>query len=171
MGEQRLGNYGFGILTAHDLYCKLKREYTKYQGSPTDSDHAWNSVVTAWHVREWVWKERLGGNPGEDSKLFGVSFGTNMQAYNKELNKRCPKYSLFRDLCNGSKHFQLESPGYVSTAIRPGALCGARMYGEGPYNEAPYLAILDNGCIVRFGYVLDQVVSLWDAVFMNEPCI
>ncbi len=166
-----MGNYSFEIATAHDLYCKLKREHTKYQASPTDSDLAWNCAVTAWHLREWVWEERLSSNVGEDMKLFGVRFDTE-QAYNTELNQRCPKYKLLRDVCNGSKHFRLDYPGAVSsTGTRPGAVLGKMMLGEVALGTVPYLAIfLDDGSIVPFGDVLGQVMSLWDDVFRSDPC-
>ena len=165
-----MGNYSFGIKTAHDLYCKLKREFAKHQNNPTDSDLAWNCAVTAWHVREWVWKERLSTKAGEDVGLFGVSFGSD-QNYNTELNRRCPKYKLLRDVCNGSKHFEPRDLGAVrSTATRGGGF-GRMQFGVGGFGEDPYLAVfLDDGSIVRFSDVLGQVVGLWDTVFRNEPC-
>jgi hypothetical protein len=170
-----MGGYSFGIATAHDLYCKLKREYAQFHDPSgiADSDLAWNCALTAWHLRDWLWWQRLSVCPGEDVKLFGLSFGTDRDYYNTELNRRCPKYKLLRDLCNGSKHFHLTNPDMVeSTTIRPGAMFGEAMFNEVCPNEGPYLAIcLDDGSIVRFGEVLGQVVALWDDVFKNEPCL
>lgn len=166
-----MGEYSFGIKTAHDLYCKLKREYAAFQGGATDSDLAWNCAVTAWHLREWLWKERLSVYPGEDVKLFGQTFAAE-QDYQTELNLRCPKYKLLRDVCNGSKHFDLGNPGRVKeTTVRPGAVFGAMMFGEVAFGEGPYFAIrLDDGTLVRFLGVLSEVVALWDDVFKSEPC-
>src|SRR5260370_18119426 len=159
-----LGNYSFEIVSARDLYCKLEREHAKYQASPTDSDLAWNCAVTAWHLREWVWKERLSTAVGEDVKLFGVSFGAKLAAYRTELNRRCPKYKLLRDVCNGSKHFRLNNAhGVSSTEKRPGTLLAAMILGEVSLGEGPYLAIwLKDRSLIRFKDLLNQVMSLWD---------
>ena len=99
-----------------------------------------------------------------------VSFGSD-QNYNTELNRRCPKYKLLRDVCNGSKHFEPRDLGAVrSTATRGGGF-GRMQFGVGGFGEDPYLAVfLDDGSIVRFSDVLGQVVGLWDTVFRNEPC-
>jgi len=166
-----LGTYSFDLATGHDLYCKLKRDFRRYQDNPTDSDLAWNCAVTAWHVREWVWKQRLLHHPGDDLMLFGASFANN-EEYNAELNRRCPRYKLLKELCNGSKHFRLNALGRVrSTTTKPGALYGAILYNEALYNEGPYHAIvLDDGSTERFSEVLGQVVSFWDTVFSGEPC-
>ena len=167
---ETMGEYSFGIKTAHDLYCKLKREYAAFQGRTTDSDLAWNCAVTAYHLKEWLWKERLSVTPGEDLKLFGQSF-TSQQDYNANLNRRCPNYKLLRDVCNGSKHFALDNPGRVkATTVRPGAMFGSVMFGEAAFGEGPYFAIrLDDGSLVRFLGLLSEVVALWDDVFKSEP--
>jgi len=166
-----MGVYSFAITTAHDLYCKLKREHTRFQGQTANSDFAWNCAVTAWHLREWVWKERLSIHPGEDVNLFGRTFRTSEEFY-AELNRRCPNYKLMGDLCNGSKHFNLDRIGTVqSTTTKRGAMFDEAMFNEVAFNEGPYLEIcLDDGSLVRFGDVLSQVVALWDDVFKNEPC-
>ena len=103
--------------------------------------------------------------------LFGASFANN-EEYNAELNRRCPRYKLLKELCNGSKHFRLNALGRVrSTTTKPGALYGAILYNEALYNEGPYHAIvLDDGSTERFSEVLGQVVSFWDTVFSGEPC-
>jgi hypothetical protein len=166
-----MGEYSFAIKTAHDLFCKLKRECAAFQGSTTDSDLAWNCAVTAWHLREWLWKERLSVTPGADLTLFGQAF-TSEQGYQTELNRRCPKYKFLRDVCNGSKHFDLSNPGPVNaTTVRPGAMPGAMKFGETAFGEGSYFAIrLEDGSLVRFSGVLSEVMALWDDVFKSEPC-
>lgn len=166
-----MGTYSFDLTTGHDLYCKRKRDFVRYQGSPTDSDLAWNCAVTAWHVREWVWKQRISPHPGDDRSLFKASLA-DIQQDNAELNRRCSRYQLIKEVCNGSKHFRLNALGRVaSTTTKPGALYGATLFNESLFNEGPYHAIeLDDGSTERFSEVLGQVISFWDGVFSAEPC-
>ena len=45
------------------------------------------------------------------------------------------------------------------------------MWGECAFGEGPYFAIpLDDGSLVRFLNVLNEVVASWDDVFKSEPC-
>ena len=58
--------HSFKLKTALDLFQKSQRDLQRFHSSlnsiPNDfmhqSDHAFNFVVTVWHIAEWVWKEK-----------------------------------------------------------------------------------------------------------------
>ena len=57
--------HSFNLRSANDLLAKSQRELERFKASiSTDasdlenqSDHAFNFVITAWHLTDWAWRE------------------------------------------------------------------------------------------------------------------
>ena len=93
-----------------------------FRGDVNDSYAAINALRDAYHLREWIWKDRLVGDAALQTQIVGNR--VKEVGWNTWVNATFSMFPLVRDICNGSKHFE---PGAkvrsyskaVSTGARP----------------------------------------------------
>ena len=90
----------FELQTPGDLYRKLEWEFSKLAKDPKDSRVAYNFIVTAYHLLEWVLPETE------------PDFKTKRQ----EMERQCPALEICHHLSIGAKHFVPTNPKL--TAVR-----------------------------------------------------
>lgn len=78
----------FELKDHNDLLAKLEREYARVQTEPLNSDFAFNFIVTAWHMLEWVY-------PGDQQK-----------SARDTVRDSSPALQICEHLSVGAKHFE-----------------------------------------------------------------
>ena len=91
----------FELKDHNDLLAKLEREYERVQAEPLNSDFAFNFVVTAWHMLEWVF-------PGDHQKSVRETIRDSNQVL-----------QICEHLAVGAKHFQ-PRPGRLKSVSSSG---------------------------------------------------
>ena len=152
-------NLSFDITTARDFYNKLKEDILDFKSAPTSSRLAINCAMTSWHLGEWIFNEF--------HDLLSPEF-VNVKAYQLDLRtSQCPSLEIMRLITNGSKHCQINSTKnkIVSTAKHSGVFSNA----FSKQFDISYLYInLEDGAIVRFGDILEEVVAFWDGYVITK---
>ena len=87
------------IDTAWALCQKLERTfYRRSSYGDHQVDWVFDVAVTAWHLVDWVARER---NAGSKANIFVAQ---------ADFKNRCPELAVCEQVCNGAKHFVLDDP-------------------------------------------------------------
>ena len=140
----------YSLQTARDLYSKLGRDAAALEGV-VNADHAFNFLVTAYHLAEWVSKD-----PSLPPDV------------NNRMNdaKNDVAFRLCADLANASKHFvQNAKADAKKTVVTQGY--GVGRYGAGPYGvgEESITITKADASNVNLLELRDQIMNLYAAVF------
>lgn len=113
--SHKVPKHSFDYTGVYDFYMKLVAEYESLKADPLSSRHAINFAMTAWHLAEWVWAQRLKDNRQEQQELYGRTF-KDQKSYIAHITSVCPDLEVVQTICNGSKHFT--TGGRVSRTFR-----------------------------------------------------
>lgn len=155
----------FGIVTAEDFHAKSKRDYQRLAAELANADLAMNAILSNYHLHEWIWSLVLKSRRPIDLQGTIVR---DRDDWIKWLEANCPKFTVLRDLANGSKHC---IPSVYSTGRVEGF--GQGPYGIGPFG-VPYLLIdlgadLDGESRWLVGSeIVREVAEFWDAFFADH---
>lgn len=97
----------FLISTPFELFEKMKLEFDDFKNDPSSSRHAFNFTLTAYHLREWVWKSLLEPDRNISNKISADL--DDQDKFNTFINDNCPEFKLLRELANNAKHFYSKS--------------------------------------------------------------
>jgi hypothetical protein len=87
------------IDSAAALYRKLERTFHRRSAyGEHQVDWVFDVAVTAWHLVDWVARER---NAGGKTKL---------QPTQAQIKSQCPELAVCEQVCNGVKHLVLDNP-------------------------------------------------------------
>ncbi|MGH9677451.1 MAG: hypothetical protein ACRD36_10150 [Candidatus Acidiferrum sp.] len=148
-----------------DLLKKLQHESALFTDEPSNSYAAINALRDAYHLREWVWKDRLESDPALQTKIMGTS--GDEAAWNTWVNNNCADFKLVRDVCNGSKHFYPRPgiQGYESSTFSG----GARLSDNFKLSDASFY-IRDSGGMARgVADIVSNVETFWRVKFHDYP--
>ena len=90
-------------ITPHDMYEKMLEEYEDFKQDSSSIRHAINFTLTAYHLREWVWKSYLKSNSKLRSKI-SKDIKTAHDFY-EHMNSECEELKIVKELANNVKHF------------------------------------------------------------------
>lgn len=146
---------GFAHLqTASDLLRKLQHDLKELRSNPDDVYVAFNFVVTAEHMRDWL-------HPG--------GYGSEAAAARKKLRDDHVLIRVVEHVANGAKHLVL-NPGRhksVEHVDQISAPYGAGSYGSGLYGGTGLILTLEGEAAEEFGEVIaavdlaQRVVEFW----------
>ena len=91
------------IITPRDMFEKMKLEFNDFKNDPGSSRHATNFVLTAYHLKEWIWKAYL-----EQDEALKHKISSQIQdkdSYYSFVKSECPEIKYMRELANNIKHF------------------------------------------------------------------
>lgn len=147
------------------LLGKLEHELQAFSADRGNSYAAINALRDAYHLREWIWHDRL----EHDATLQVAMIGTtaNEEDWNCWVGQAFPDFRIIRELCNGSKHFE---PGSIVQATH-------RLDSKVPFFDNPHSGFDDNGFhveaengrIVSVSDVVTRVHAFWAELFMRFP--
>jgi hypothetical protein len=121
----------FQLQSPLDLLVKLEVDYNRLASNPIDVYAAFDFVVTANHLPEWLSKAKC--NPGSND-----SYGSALRAICKQL-------------ANGAKHFASE-PGSVIGAVADRGTYGHARYSASLYGSGNLLIEIDEDTAASLGF-------------------
>ena len=144
----------YGLRCANDLFEKLKRDGDLLE-QEVSSDRFFNFVVTAYHLCEWVEKDR---------SIEKSVRGKRPTPQNNQYIAIC------RDIANASKHFMLNKPSEckaITAEVDSKQAYGEGRYGRGSYGqgEEAIKIKLANGNVIGALNFKNCVVGLWTSFF------
>ncbi|MBN9288579.1 MAG: hypothetical protein BGO43_03295 [Gammaproteobacteria bacterium 39-13] len=103
--------YSFN-LDSKGMLEKLKMEYSDFESDPSSSRHAVNFAITAHHMIDWVWHERIKNK--KEYILNDAQHANDVQhaddAFKKFIKKILDSKSELKycqDISNGTKHYTI----------------------------------------------------------------
>ncbi|MFL6388386.1 MAG: hypothetical protein ACJ71U_12965 [Terriglobales bacterium] len=91
----------FDIATCTDFYAILVQDFDDYMSETHSARKAAHCAISAYHLREWVWKDWLVQDISAQNAI-GVH---DQESFNAWVNRSCVWFRLLRELTNGTKHF------------------------------------------------------------------
>jgi len=152
-----------------DLLSKLDYEMTIVRADPTNSYALINALRDAYHLRQWIWHDRLKNNPGLQVRILG-SAGETDCAWNAWVNAHSTNFKIVREICNGSKHFNLTQATQVQAAIRPVLDRGFTL--DSPMDVLDgggFFIDLGAGKILSVLTLLESTHAFWKHLFLSHP--
>jgi len=120
----------FSITNEQDFYRKTKEDLDAYIKNQSNASLGINSLLSMYHLHEWVWALRL--------KTNYIQLGDTIIRIKSDfiswLEQNMPNFKLIQDLANGSKHCYI---AYSTSAVSGYSV---EPYGVGPYGSR-YLSI------------------------------
>jgi hypothetical protein len=98
----------FNLTEPRHLLEKLEHELRALTEDRSNTYAAINALRDAYHVREWIWHDRLKQDPALQVAIIGAN--GDKAAWNAWVNQSFPDFPIIRELCNGSKHFTDRAP-------------------------------------------------------------
>lgn len=153
----------FSIVTARDFLNKAEQDLVELAKDDTNAGKAMNSILSLYHVHEWLWANHL--KPTKTVSIRGESVPS-MKDFVKWLDSSCPHFKLVQELANGTKHCILNKG--TNTAKIEGF--GKGGYGVGPYGTSYLVIDLGEGLwsAQRFlmpHKVLHNVLDFWQNLY------
>src|SRR3712207_1004068 len=105
------------------LLAKLAHEAAVFGANLNNSYAAINALRDAYHLREWVWQDRLHPSPPLQTQIMGRVGGEDQWA--SWINQECSEFSTLVDLCTGSKRFERGSKAKQFYNAGPGSDTGS----------------------------------------------
>jgi hypothetical protein len=158
------------------LLTKLSHEIDTLAADPRNSYAAINALRDAYHLREWVWHGRLEKNPALQAKIAGEKMilgkaDARKYKWNEYVNKDCQNFSLIRELCNGSKHFQRTPHDKVEATHQAGYGSPLFAYNAGVlgYGVDGIFVQVKADRIVSVMHLLESARDFWIKLFERFP--
>src|SRR4051794_817666 len=110
----------FGITTARGFLNKLIEDQLDFEASHCQAArHAINAVMTAYHLREWVWGDFAKHRPDLHTSwgLQGFPAKKEVDKFLSFLEQQCRALTDAQEVTNGTKHFGLSK---IATGKSPG---------------------------------------------------
>ena len=151
------------------LLTKLSHEIDTLAAAPRNSYAAINALRDAYHLREWVWHGRLEKNPVLQAQIMGAS--GNETKWEKHVNQCFPDFSLIRELCNGSKHFERDSRDKVEATHQAGYGSPLFAYNAGVlgYGVDGIFVQVEAGRSVSVMHLIKSAHDFWIKLFERFP--
>jgi hypothetical protein len=155
----------FELKTPHDLLKKLKYDLEQLKLQPRNSYLAFNFLVTAEHMKDWIY-------PGRE---------------NKNIRENLENGSALLQVCshvaNGAKHFQVEAKHHksVKDTRKTGGYWGASYWASGVFagsfwGKGALVVQLEGEAETQFGSSIgvvdlaERIVSFWESrPELSEP--
>jgi hypothetical protein len=137
----------FQLQTAEDLFAKLKWELEELRKDPSNPWRAYNFLVTAEHLPDWV--------------------------KNRSLRKKDALLRVCSHLANGGKHFDVDRHSSVSSAERDGVF-EEGAFEKGVFEEWLKITLEPDeakelGCNeVDAVFLAERLVKWWSQYFENR---
>jgi hypothetical protein len=158
----------FKLENCRDLYNKLQREIDRFKKDLTDpldrADHAFNVVITAWHLCDWV----HAGLTSELRSKLKIRSRKDMQAVARE----CRALHLCEQAATASKHwavFEEYRDPKVSTIV---AIAPARKLPDDIYRPPKFdILFKDGDKLIEAETVFDEALDFWTQfIYQNKIC-
>lgn len=126
-----------------------------------------NALRDAYHLREWIWHDRLEHDTALQSAIMGSSGSES--CWNSWINQSFPDFPVIRELCNGSKHFK---PGSLIEASYQAGWDSPISFWDSPtfaWGDASHYVGLNSGRLVSVAALVTNIRDFWDNLFNKFP--
>ncbi len=149
------------------LLEKLDRELVVLGADYSNSDAAIDALRDAYHLREWLWHDRLERDPPLQTLIIGASGSED--TWNSWINRVFPDFPIIRELCNGSKHFQ-DGPAIRATH-RAGWDSPVSFWDnpESGWDDNGFHVEVSGGRILSIFHLVTRVRDFWVGLFNQFP--
>src|SRR5579862_2437461 len=124
----------FDINNSRDFLSKLEMDYADFKVQPDSARHALNCIITAYHLKDWVWRDLFEGEGNEARRC--INNFANKLSFEGWLESSWHRFKITQSLANGAKH--MNRMMQAGSDRIDGYGCGP--YGIGPFGS-PYLLI------------------------------
>lgn len=90
----------FDLATANDFYSMLVQDFDEFMDEPSSARLAVHCAITAHHLVDWVWHDRIEANSELKSSL-GVE---NLKAFSSWVHSNSVWMTFISEIANGTKH-------------------------------------------------------------------
>jgi hypothetical protein len=149
------------------LLTKLEHELQALTVDRSNSYAAINGLRDAYHLREWIWHDRLERDPALQAAILGTN--AKEEDWDSWVNKQFSDFRIVRELCNGSKHFE---PGNVVQGTHRGGLDSKVPFFDNPhsgFDDNGFHVEVDAGRIVSVVDLLTRARDFWAELFTRFP--
>ena len=159
----------FALEDCRDVLRKLEREIERFGKDRTDIeariDHAFNAVVTAWHLCDWVFADMT----DEQKSKLKISDLSDLQARARE----CRALRLCRQAATASKHWEVTThpDPRVAVIVTAEPIGGAAINLPVHIHVAAswYLYFVDGSDILGAEQVFDEALDFWTQfIYQNQ---
>jgi hypothetical protein len=159
-------NGALDLTSPSDLMAKLEQELGAVSANHGNSYAAINALRDAYHLREWIWHDRLEHNSVLQTQIMGAAGSED--AWNGFINRGFSDFPLVRELCNGSKHFAHNSD--IRASHRAGwdsPVIAFDTPSSGWDDNGFHIEV--NGRFVPIAGLLERVGNFWRDLFSQFP--
>jgi hypothetical protein len=140
---------------------KLAHDVGRLKGDQNDAYAAIDGLHDAYHLREWIWHDRLSADAALQAAIMGNA--GQESDWNAWVNQTFPDFGIIRDLCNSSKHFAPRNQGSVTRTLESG-------WDKQPWDVLPWGAEglwvkLTDGRVVSVTELLERALQFWEQLF------
>lgn len=93
----------FGIATARDFYAMAVQDFDDFMEEPHSARRAIHCAISAYHLHDWVWGERLAHDPTFRASL---GCGDRKDDFVNWLCRMIWHFGTVQEIATGSKHFR-----------------------------------------------------------------
>jgi hypothetical protein len=149
------------------LLDKLERELQVLAADHSNSDAAIDALRDAYHLREWLWHDRLKTDQALQVSIVEAS-GTEGD-WNAWVNRTFPDFPIIRELCNGSKHFTDRAT--ITATHRAGWDSKVAFWDnpESGWDDNGFHVEIDTGRILSVVGLVTRVRDFWAELFTRFP--
>jgi hypothetical protein len=147
------------------LLDKLERELQVLSEDHSNADAAIDALRDGYHLREWIWHDRLKQDQALQFNIMGAS--GNESEWNRWINAQFPDFPIIRDLCNGSKHFTDRAS--IKATHQAGWDSSSWDNPESGWDDNGYHVEIDTGQILSVARLVTRVRKFWAKLFVQFP--
>jgi hypothetical protein len=153
------------------LLAKLEYCHRALATDHGNSYVAIDALRDAYHLREWVWHDRLERDTALQIAIIQASGHESL--WNAWVNQAFPDFPIIRELCNGSKHFEADPNHQPKVQATHQAGYGSSLFAYGTgilgYDIAGFFVQLDAGRIVSIENLIEGALGFWLDLFKRFP--
>jgi hypothetical protein len=155
------------------LLAKLEHEHHALMVDHANSYAAINALRDAWHLREWIWHDRLASDPATQTAIMGR--GGNKEDWFAWVKEplQFPDFPIVQELCNGSKHFLANPKNAPAIQATHQAGWGSAVpFWGNPHSgwgDKGLHVQVDAGRIVSVADLVNRVRDFWRNLFTQFP--
>lgn len=141
----------FEVKNSFSFFEILKAQFDEYKKDDKSSRNAILTSILAYHLREWLWKE----HQTNIDQAIGVKCERD---FNRYINNSCVNFPVIREICNGSKHFNIIPDKVQSSGLEGGSFSSGFSSGF----DIGELTINTGSNIIKAIDLLTEVVRFYE---------
>ena len=155
------------LIEPKHLLAKLEQELQAVRADRSNSFAAINTLRDAYHLREWIWHDRLENDAALQTAIMGAP--GDESAWNFWVKRQFPEFEIVRELCNGSKHFTDRAT--IRATHQAGWDSKVFYWGtpHSSWDDNGFYVVIDTDKMVAVLGLIIRVRDFWANLFQQFP--